>query len=255
MTSMTYWLPANSVMIALSYLFVGRLVLNIRSMRSVMMNPPTTLLVAATMAITPSTVANVLFFSPTRTIAPTTAMASSALVSDMSGVCSKGETWRITSNPMNAASMKTKSASIRLEPIAPPSSRFSVLGFSVTGVRQRRHLEKFAHACVHYFSAVRDHGLANDLVLQVQLQLAVLHHIKKKCCDVSGVHLAGMVRNAAGEVDVADDGDAVHDHRFSGPCQFAVAPALRGEVNDDRARSHSFDHIRGDQHRRLLARN
>ena len=80
MISMRYWLPANSVMIALSYLLVGRLVLNIRSMRSVMKNPPTTLLVAATMAMTPSTVANVLFFSPTRTIAPTTAIASSALV-------------------------------------------------------------------------------------------------------------------------------------------------------------------------------
>src|SRR5204862_6203371 len=64
----------------------GRLDLNILSMRSVMKNPPTTLLFAAMMAITPSTVANVLFFSPTSTIAPTTAIASSALVSDISGV-------------------------------------------------------------------------------------------------------------------------------------------------------------------------
>ena len=44
---------------------------------------------------------------PTRMIAPTTAIASSALVSDISGVCSSGETRLITSNPMKAASMKT----------------------------------------------------------------------------------------------------------------------------------------------------
>src|SRR5882757_9929097 len=78
-----------------SYL-LGRLLLNIFSMRSVIKNPPTTLLVAATMAITPSTVANSLLRSPTSTMAPTTAMASSALVSDISGVCSKGETWRMS---------------------------------------------------------------------------------------------------------------------------------------------------------------
>src|SRR5271157_120685 len=120
MISMTYWLPANSVVINygfMNYGFVGRLVLNILSMRSVIKNPPTTLLVAATMAITPRTVANVLLRSPTSTIAPTTAMASSALVKDISGVCSKGETWRMTSNPMKQASMKINSASIRLEPM------------------------------------------------------------------------------------------------------------------------------------------
>ena len=89
------------------------LALNILSMRSVMMNPPTMLLVAATMAMVPRMVASWLFCSPARMMAPTTAMASSALVSDISGVCSSGETRRITSNPMNAASMKTYRLVIR----------------------------------------------------------------------------------------------------------------------------------------------
>ena len=87
--------------------FSGRLALNILSMRSVMRKPPTTLLVAATIAIVPKTVASVLSCSPARMIAPTTAIASSALVSDISGVWSRGETRRITSKPMNAASMNT----------------------------------------------------------------------------------------------------------------------------------------------------
>src|ERR1035441_2599765 len=63
--------------------FCVRLDLNILSMRSVMMNPPTALLVAATMATVPSTVASVLLCSPARMMAPTTAIASRALVSDI----------------------------------------------------------------------------------------------------------------------------------------------------------------------------
>ncbi len=87
--------------------FFGPLDLNILSMRSVMRKPPTTLLVAATMASVPRTVERVLRCSPVRMMAPTTAIASSALVSDISGVCSSGEIWRMTSKPMKAASMKT----------------------------------------------------------------------------------------------------------------------------------------------------
>src|SRR5262250_165258 len=77
-------------------LVVGRLDLNIFSMRSVMRKPPTMLLVAATTAIVPRIAESVLLCSPTNTMAPTTAIASSALVSDMRGVCNKGETRRIT---------------------------------------------------------------------------------------------------------------------------------------------------------------
>ena len=67
------------------------------------------LLVAATMAIKPKPSPASLFASPARMMAPTTAMASSALVSDIKGVCSKGDTRLITSNPINAASMNTYS--------------------------------------------------------------------------------------------------------------------------------------------------
>ena len=58
-------------------------------------------------------------------MAPTTAMASRALVSDISGVWSKGETRRITSNPMKAASMKTNRPLISVELILPPPEGIS----------------------------------------------------------------------------------------------------------------------------------
>src|ERR1035437_3645637 len=105
-------------------LAAGRLDLNIFNMRSVIRKPPTMLLVAAITAMNPKTAASVLLCSPTSTIAPTTAIASKALVSDINGVCSSGETRRITSNPMNPASTKIKSALIRFELlfIFPPSA-------------------------------------------------------------------------------------------------------------------------------------
>ena len=47
---------------------------------------------------------------PAMMIAPTTAIAEIALVSDISGVCSSGDTRRMTSRPRNVASRKTNSA-------------------------------------------------------------------------------------------------------------------------------------------------
>src|SRR3954463_10072298 len=47
-------------------------------------------------------------------IPATTAMADIAFVSDMSGVCSSGETRRITSSPKNVDRRKTKSFASRL---------------------------------------------------------------------------------------------------------------------------------------------
>src|SRR5439155_357067 len=97
----------NDVLISgeIGHGLVGRLVLNIFSMRSVIRNPPTTLLVAATTAITPSTAEKVLLCSPTSTMAPSTAMASSAFVSDISGVCSSGEIRRMISSSTSIRSL------------------------------------------------------------------------------------------------------------------------------------------------------
>src|ERR1700722_5274130 len=126
---------------------------------------------------------------------------------------------------------------------------------SLSNTRQGRHLEKFADAGVYHFSAVGDHGLANNFILQVQLQLTLLHHVEQERGDVAGVHLAGVVRNAGGQVDGADDGDSVDHHCFSGARQFAVAAALGGEVDDDRTGGHTLHHVGGNQHRRFFAGN
>src|SRR5215469_327794 len=60
--------------------------LNMRSMRSVITNPPTMLLNEAATAIAPRTVVSVVSWRPAMMIAATTTMASRAFVRDMSGV-------------------------------------------------------------------------------------------------------------------------------------------------------------------------
>lgn len=60
--------------------------LNIRSIRSVIMKPPTTLIEEAVTARTPRIVESPVFASPATTREPTNAMPEIAFVSAMSGV-------------------------------------------------------------------------------------------------------------------------------------------------------------------------
>src|ERR1017187_10069274 len=73
--------------------------------------------------------------------------------------------------------------------------------------------------------------------------------------DVAGVHLAGMVGNAAGQVDGADNGHSVCFHGFAGAGEFAVTAALGGKVDDHGAGGHAFDHVCCDQHGRFFPGN
>ena len=81
--------------------------LNILSMRSVIRNPPTMLLVAQTTAMNPSIVATRLCAAPAAMSEPTSEMPEIAFVAAMSGVCSSGGTREMTMYPTNAASTKT----------------------------------------------------------------------------------------------------------------------------------------------------
>ena len=101
-------------------------------MRSVIRKPLTMLVVDAKTAMAPSTVLSRDSCSPASRMAPTTAIAEIALVSDISGVCSSRETRRMTSRPMNVASISTNKPSIKSNCIgrkcylSPRSSRFSI---------------------------------------------------------------------------------------------------------------------------------
>src|SRR4051812_34738941 len=73
--------------------------LNIASMRLVMMNPPTTLMVAVVTATVPRMVLTMLRPAPAATSEPTSEIPEIAFVADMSGVCSSGGARAETSIP------------------------------------------------------------------------------------------------------------------------------------------------------------
>src|SRR5215471_5574241 len=201
-------------------------------MRSVIRNPLTILVTAAVMAMNPSTSLSVDGLSLMIRIAPTTEIAEIALVSDINGVCSNGDTLRMTSNPTNVASMKTYRPISRLDGI--------------------HHL---LHARMHNLPAVRHQRLAHDFVLAIQHQLAVLDQVPQKRRDILGIHLAGVIRNRGRQIERSDYPHTVPLHGLSGTRQLAVAAALRGDIDNHRAWRHARRHFARDQNRCLLARD
>jgi hypothetical protein len=79
--------------------------LNIFSMRSVIRNPPTTLVEEQATAMRPSAVLSGVYWAPAITSDPTSAMPEMAFVTDISGVCSSG-TRAMMWKPRNHASTK-----------------------------------------------------------------------------------------------------------------------------------------------------
>ena len=79
-----------------AFYFFSSFRLNILSIRSVMTNPPTTLVVEQTTAVKPRMVLKVLYCAPAMTIEPTNEMPEMAFVADINGVCSSGGTREIT---------------------------------------------------------------------------------------------------------------------------------------------------------------
>src|SRR5260370_16989911 len=147
-------------------------------------------------------------------IAPTTAIPEIALVNDINGVCKSGDTPRINWKPKKAASIKTQRPN-SYSPISLPSSTY------------RGQAQHFVHARVNHFARVRHQSLADDLVLAIHVQRAILpqHHLHERG-DVRRVHLAGVERRIRGDVAGAADAAAPVHHGFAGPRSLALAPAL-----------------------------
>ena len=95
---------------------------------------------------------------------------------------------------------------------------------------------------------VRDHRVGNDVVVHVDRELAVLvDHEGQQVLQVLRVHLAGVNRHRARQIERSDDRDtmAVDDLALLG--QLAVAASFGGEVDDDRPGRHALDGRSRDQ--------
>ncbi len=153
-------------------------------------------------------------------IAPTMTMPWIAFVPDISGVCSSVGTFEITSMPRKMARIRTVSST-------------------------RNWL---CHQAATRF--LRHAGAGGDLVVPVELQLAVGREVLEQREHVARVELARVGRHRARQVEQADDRDAVDLDDLAGHGQLAVAAGLGGEVDDHRARAHAAHGRRRDQPRR-----
>ena len=73
--------------------------------------------------------------------------------------------------------------------------------------------------------------------------------------EVLGVKLRGGRGNAAGDIQVADDLDAVHFGNLAGNRAFDIAAALHRQIDEDRARTHARIHLARHQPWRGAPRN
>src|ERR1700747_405505 len=171
-------------------------------------------------------------------IAPTTAIASRALVSDISGVCSSGETRRITSNPMNAASIKTYKLANKSNFIGSGSLRLH---------NKRRQSQILADPRVHDFAVSRQQRLPVNLICLIELQVSVLHQIQQKCREVASIHLARVIRNSGRQIELPDNRYAMFHDGFAAARQFAISATLRGKIHNPVSSPHPYHHLFRDQ--------
>src|SRR5712691_7110074 len=82
---------------------------------------------------------------------------------------------------------------------------------------------------------------------------AVLEQVGEETRDGSCIHLAGVERYSARKVYGADDDDAMLHDFLAWLRESAVPTLFSREIYDDRARSHTPDHLFGDEDRSALA--
>src|SRR5512142_1061053 len=114
-------------------------------------------------------------------------------------------------------------------------------------------MEHLPDAGMDHFPALRYQGFADNLVLAVEMELAILHEIFEEGGDVLRVHLAGVVRDGRGQVERAVDADTTLVDDFAGTGEFAISPTLRRDIDNHGARLHAGYHFARDQHRGLAA--
>src|SRR6266851_5561886 len=108
---------------------------------------------------------------------------------------------------------------------------------------------------VHNLSLVCDQRTARQLVFQDEMESSVFEKMNEIIRDSPGVHLTGMKRDCAGQVDGTDDDYTVSHDLSPGLGESAVSALLGRKVQNDGARPHTVNHFLGDEDGSPLPRN
>src|SRR4051812_4340256 len=174
------------------------------SIRSVTRKPPTTLIVPKAMAMTSSRSLRKPCAGPISSRPPRTTMPWIAFVPDISGVCRVFGTFEMTSKPTKAASTRMASSVTRSMSLTP---RLGASG----GARGSARLGRAAGRLVDDLAAARDAGAGDDVVLEVQREVARLpvgHQLEQRL-HVLGVQLGGVLGHLRRQVQRRGDDHAV----------------------------------------------
>ena len=98
---------------------------------------------------------------------------------------------------------------------------------------------------MHHLAAMGQNGGLDQFVVEIDLDcLGILvDQGLDEGEEVLGVKLRGGRGNAAGDIQVADDLDAVHFGNLAGNRAFDIAAALHRQIDKDRARTHARIHL------------
>src|SRR5437867_9338904 len=155
-------------------------------------------------------------------------MAEMAFVRDISGVCSRRDTRRMTPTPMKVASMNTNSMDQKssaggascmglLLLIRWPRLRGAEAGTSVGRSTRADALPGLSGPLVTDLALVGDDRSLLDVVGQVQAENILLGERQEEGRQVAPEQQAGVRRHGRRQVQGRDDAHAVLDDRLAGP--------------------------------------
>src|ERR1035437_7115250 len=113
--------------------------------------------------------------------------------------------------------------------------------------------QRLDHARVDGLALMGHAGAADDLVVHVEMEGAVLDEEGEEVGDVARIELAGVAGDGDGQVERGEEGNPVVDLGFAGPGQLAVPSTGGCEVDEDGAGAHVLDGVASEEERRSTA--
>ena len=95
-----------------------------------------------------------------------------------------------------------------------------------------RGTHRLEDSLVHDLAPLGNESALSDLVLEVDLEGAVVDQVEEEGGNIFGVHLAGMLGDCRRDVFGSEDLDPVCDHRLPRRGELTVATAFGREVNN-----------------------
>src|SRR5215468_8562029 len=93
--------------------------------------------------------------------------------------------------------------------------------------------KRFLNARMFRFAVVNRARRADHIVGEIEIQLSVLDHLAQECRQVARIQLAGVNRDARGQIERSHNLHAVYVSRLASLTQYAVTSSRTREIYDN----------------------